>query len=52
MDVGDLRDSEALESLRQTRQSNLDVLGDRVVGFPEKAFDGERGSGKRRQSCD
>jgi hypothetical protein len=52
MDVGDLRDAETLERLRKTSQTNLDVFGDRMMGFPEEAFDGERGARECRQSCD
>ena len=50
--VGDLGDAEALKGFGQPRQLNINVLGNRVMGFPEKAFNGEPSTGESRQSDD
>ena len=43
-------DAKGLKGFGQARQMNIDVFGERAMGFHEKAFDGEPGAGKCHQS--
>jgi len=45
-----LRNPKTLKSFGQAREMDVDVLGDRAMGFQEKAVDGEPGTGECRQS--